>query len=493
MIIKKFNKENYSDTKSYRVISLLNCLDKISERIIAERLSYFAETTDLLHFDQIGNRKQKSAIDAAISLLSDIEINKHDKKLTSVLFLDIKSAYDHLNKSQMIKICQNAKLSSACINWIHSFLTNRRVQLAFDDEIMNKSASIHVGTSQGSSVSSILWLIYINQLYKSNNHLNVRISSYSDDIAIIAVSKSIKENCNKLQNAAKSLVEWGNSHNVQFDVKKTELIHFDSSKKSMKYSVKFMKNNILPQELVRYLGVWFDRKLSFKAHVQERIAAANRMFHSISRLANTERDLSFQAFRKLYIACITSVADYGVPVWWKNQQFLLDKFEKLQNSALRKILEAFRTSPIAAMEIEAGIASVSVRFEKLCKNYALRILQMQNSHPVKQRVSFNSPFSSENNGINLAKIDNYQLANWNQDISYSESETEPEFHSQRTRKTRRKKKKKKKKKKYTSQIFKICSHLKEQFDSISSSSSSDCEQFDSNWTFPWQKSAIKTE
>src|SRR5947207_15316484 len=108
------------------------------------------------------------------------------------------------------------------------------------------------------------------------------------------------------------------------------------------------------------------------------------------------------------------------------------------------------------MEIEAGIAPVSVRFEKLCKNYALRILQMQNSHPVKQRVPFNSPFSNENNGINLTKIDNSQLANWNQDIAYSEFETEPEFHSQRN-KIRRKKKRKKK---YTSQIFRICSYLK---------------------------------
>src|SRR5438034_7555756 len=111
---------------------------------------------------------------------------------------------------------------------------------------------------------------------------------------------------------------------------------------------------------------------------------------------------------------------------------------------------------------------------------------MQSSHSVKQRVSFNSSFSSENNEINLANIDNYQLANWNQDIACSESETEPEFYSQRTRKTKRKKKKKK----FTSQIFRICSQLKEQL-----SSSLDCkiEQFDSNWTFPWQKSAIKTE
>jgi len=63
------------------------------------------------------------------------------------------------------------------------------------------------------------------------------------------------------------------------------------------------------------------------------------------------------------------------------------------------------------MEIEADIASVSIRFEKLCKNYALRILQMQNSHSVKQRVSFNSSFFNENNEINLTKINNIQLAN----------------------------------------------------------------------------------
>ena len=50
MIIKKFNKENYSDFKSYKIISLL-FLDKISEKIIAEKLFYFTEITDLLHFD----------------------------------------------------------------------------------------------------------------------------------------------------------------------------------------------------------------------------------------------------------------------------------------------------------------------------------------------------------------------------------------------------------------------------------------------------------
>jgi predicted component of type VI protein secretion system len=108
--------------------------------------------------------------------------------------------------------------------------------------------------------------------------------------------------------------------------------------------------------------------------VEKKIALANKIFMQIERLSNTERGLSFQAMRQLYIACISSVADYGVPVWWNNQKHFLEKFQKLQNLALRKILGVFKTSPIRAMEIEASLPPPRVRFNKICKNYALRTL-----------------------------------------------------------------------------------------------------------------------
>jgi hypothetical protein len=144
VIIKKFNKSDYSDPKSYRIISLLNCLGKITEKIMAERLSHVAETTDLLYHNQIGGRKQRSAIDAAMSLLSYIEINKQRKKLTSCLFLDIKGAYDHVNKSQLLDTCSQYLPSIYC-QWISSFLSNRKHKLAFDGEIIHEFVDIDVG------------------------------------------------------------------------------------------------------------------------------------------------------------------------------------------------------------------------------------------------------------------------------------------------------------------------------------------------------------
>lgn len=52
--------------KAYRIIILLNYLGKVAERIIAQRLSYLTKTTNLIYKTQMGSRRNKSAINAAL-------------------------------------------------------------------------------------------------------------------------------------------------------------------------------------------------------------------------------------------------------------------------------------------------------------------------------------------------------------------------------------------------------------------------------------------
>src|SRR6266536_5273569 len=105
--------------------------------------------------------------------------------------------------------------------------------------------------------------------------------------------------------------------------------------------------------------------------MEKKVAQAIRIFHQIKKLSNTERGLLFQAIRQLYIACITLITDYGVPIWWNNQKNLLKKFQRLQNAALRTILEAFKTSPIKIIKIKAAVPPSKVRFEKTYYNYTI--------------------------------------------------------------------------------------------------------------------------
>ena len=91
--------------------------------------------------------------------------------------------------------------------------------------------------------------------------------------------------------------------------------------------------------------------------------------------------------RKLYIVCIASISDCKVSIWWKNQKNLLNKFNKIQKQALYKILKAFKTSFTADLEIEAYISFSIIRLNKLCENYIIKIIQLNNFHSVKQRIS----------------------------------------------------------------------------------------------------------
>ena len=71
-------------------------MGKVAEKIIATKLSFLAESTDLLDSDQIGGRRQKLAINAVLSLVHDIQLAKHEKEVTFVFFINIKDTFDHV-------------------------------------------------------------------------------------------------------------------------------------------------------------------------------------------------------------------------------------------------------------------------------------------------------------------------------------------------------------------------------------------------------------
>lgn len=74
------------------------------------------------------------------------------------------------------------------------------------------------------------------------------------------------------------------------------------------------------EEVQKFLGIWFDRKMNFKHLVQTKAVSALRAFTAISRLASTERGLSLQALRQPFQSCVATVSDFGAEVWWKGQK-----------------------------------------------------------------------------------------------------------------------------------------------------------------------------
>lgn len=383
-ILPKPNKDSYIIPKSYRIITLLNCLGKVSERIMAQRLSHLAETTNLLHSSQIGGRLKKSAIDAALLLKHQVESNKLRRWKTTTLFMDVKGAYDHVAKYRLLNILLELGLPLSLISWVYTFLSLRMLRLAFDGQMQQFLANLS-GIPQGSPISPILFLIYCRAMFPNSRVVWI---SYVDDISITITSPSFRQNIEILEREAQNLVELGYNSNIQFDIEKTELMHWDTSKEAKTTTLTMPNGKVIqPKQLIKWLGINFDSNLKFKQHVAIKIAKARGAFLRVARLASIERGLTPASLRQLYIACVTSIADYGAILWWKDQVNYTKMLQKLQNLALRKILGVYKTTPILPMEVETALPPPEVRIRSAIRGYAFRLHKLDPSHPINKATN----------------------------------------------------------------------------------------------------------
>jgi hypothetical protein len=75
---------------------------KILETLIPTRPVQIAEAYHLLHPNQISGQPQRSAIDAAMALMHEIDTDAGTKWVMSALFLDIRGAFDNISSACLL-------------------------------------------------------------------------------------------------------------------------------------------------------------------------------------------------------------------------------------------------------------------------------------------------------------------------------------------------------------------------------------------------------
>lgn len=97
------------------------------------------------------------------------------------------------------------------------------------------------------------------------------------------------------------------------------------------------------------------------------------------------------------------------------------------------------------MKLEAAISLLKVRFDRICKNYALRIMQILKNHLIKLRISSSFLLYNNETELNWEKYLNRNEKNQSIITETVEISSESEI-KQRHRKKKRKIKRKSKKK-----------------------------------------------
>ena len=128
--------------------------------------------------------------------------------------------------------------------------------------------------------------------------------------------------------------------------------------------------------------MWFDSRLTFNSHINEKLRKAKTAESRIKRLSKTF-GLSSALIRRIQIAAVQSVALYAAELWWKNPKNHQIEIQKLINQQARSITGMYLSTPIDVLISESGLIPAHVLLDFEQRKYAHRIFSLPDSIPTK--------------------------------------------------------------------------------------------------------------
>lgn len=162
-MIPKAGTKDRTSARLMRPIALLSCISKGLERLVARRIATTAITHDVISPQQVGAVPKRSAMDIVAVFTYDVEQALAVGKRVTMVTMDVQGAFDALLKNRLLHRMAQQGWPPACIRFVDSFLTERRVQVRLGNETTPRYP-VACGTLQGSLLSPILYTLYLAEL-----------------------------------------------------------------------------------------------------------------------------------------------------------------------------------------------------------------------------------------------------------------------------------------------------------------------------------------
>ncbi|GBL91053.1 hypothetical protein AVEN_184435-1 [Araneus ventricosus] len=239
------------------------------------------------------------------------------------------------------------------------------------------------GVPQGSVFSVTLFIVHLSQIL---HHLpsSVHGNLYVDDLQISCQGSNMNLIERQLQNAVNKLVAWCNNNGHTISPAKSRCVHFCRKRNIHLDPVIHIQNVAIPiVDDIRFLGVIFDRKLTFLPHILHLRKRCERSLNILKVLSKTSWGADRTSLLRIYQVVILSRIDYGCMVYGSARATVLRRLDTIHHSALRICSRAFRTSPLESLYVICNQLPLHLRRQKISDLYFFRA-QSVRKHPISQ-------------------------------------------------------------------------------------------------------------
>jgi hypothetical protein len=395
VIIPKPGKLSYSAPKAFRPIMLLNTMGKLIEKCVLNHIQFDCVKFGVFQSNQFRGIMQRFTEDAGLYLTHLVKASWARGLKTSVIAFDIMQFFPSLNHGMLIAILRWSGFPEKVVQFFSLYLVNRETLYQWG-KFSSPKMNADVGVWQGLALSPIESALYFAPVLSIFNqwaaHLDVTVLSYVDDGTLIVQTKSWDSNLCILREAYGIMFDLLTEFGLVLKHNKSELFHFsrkpgdDNPSLNLGYQPYTEGNPLKPKAFWRYLGFYFDCKLSFKEHVRYYSTKALTMVQAMGILGNSNRGLLPVQKRLLYKTCVLPVAIYGYRLWFHDKvkvKGLLSSLSKMQQKAALWIIGAFSMSPTGGCEAIAGLIPIHLHICRLADRSSFRANTLSASHPFR--------------------------------------------------------------------------------------------------------------
>lgn len=382
--------KNKFDPANYRPISLLSSFSKIFEKILLNRITKFEKDNKTIIPEQFGFRTKHST-SLQLARIADLAtINFNININTALLTLDIEKAFDTVWHDALIHKLIKFKLPIYLIKLVQSFLNNRSFSVKINQQTTSSIKPIPAGVPQGAIISPHLFNYFINDIPKNNN---TKLALFADDTALIATSFQ-KTQANKyLQRHINQLEIYYRKWKIKINSDKTKLIYLSKKKDKPKQPITFYNNIIQTEKQCVYLGVTLDTKLTYNNHIKKITGKAHGAIRELYPILAKSSPLDIKLKILIYKMYIRPIMLYACPIFSNTAESNYLKIQRVQNRALRLILDRPRTTKVTELHSNTGLCPLKDQILKLTnKFFAFNCKNINLTKDIAKYNKNNAPF-----------------------------------------------------------------------------------------------------